>query len=220
MPELGDGGIACYAQNASWAKLQVARTSLLLGAPLDEALVPLDEGIRRDPYGLLLRFWKTRWLAEAGRAEDAARAVENMRTPAGECTSPGAALWVALAEAELALGGGDVAGAQERLATVDAGPRGAVALVVVEWVRARVARAAGDAPGEVAAWRAALQASRSRSIWEADLAFHALYRLADAEDRAGEHDAARDHGRELLSAWSECRDEVALLADARRRWGD
>ncbi len=208
-----------YAANLATAKCAAAHSALLLGLT-DEGMALVDEGIRIDPYGLELRFWKVRWLVDAGRIDDAAREVDETRTRAAQATSPIARAWLALAETEVALAQGDVARAQQRLAMLDDTPRGARPWTETELVRARVARAAGDAPAEVEAWRTARYAARDISELFPDLAVVTLYGLADAEDRAGMTDAAREHGRAFVEAWSASADDVAILEDARRRWGD
>ena len=127
MPLPDDGSIAWFAPNLSWNKLQAARTAHLLGS-LDQAYRLIDEGTRIDPYGIELRFWKARWLFDAGSKAEARDELERMRALASECTSPIAASWVALAEVEQALADGEIERARERMASLDDTPRGRAAV--------------------------------------------------------------------------------------------
>jgi len=207
-----------FSSRPTWTLLEAARTKLLLGEPLDEVCTLVERALELDPFGLRPLFWKIRWLAEAGRLAEAEAERKRMLGLAAQASGPVAQSWLRLASTLVSLAKGDLARARTDLAIPP--PPGTASWTHLQLVHAWVAHAAGEVDAEVAAWQRALEAARGPTEVEHDLELHALYGLADAEERAGRSTEARTHGRELLSAWGASTEPgVALLEDARRRWG-
>ncbi len=190
----------------------------------DEAADTIREALRTNALACYAHFWLGHFLCEAGRTDEAAQVLAELRAVAPRIVSPTIGFWEPLLACEVQRARGEHDAARRSLGTAASAAEEYRDRPTEALVRARLAEACGERAQAIAAYREILAPPylRAGSEWNGEYCWRpfeipVLYELARLEEGAGELDSALDHYRRFLDHWGRADVELPGVEDARAR---